>query len=163
MKNFALAFSALFALAGCTSSSGPSLVANRVGPSPTVLPSQPGDGLLLVRPDWLPLTSLDDPDMSIRATYKILSDDGAIFRDVRVWAPEHQPEPTPIRLPAGLYTVEARASGYGRVGVPVKIEKERTTIVRLDGEADSSFEGSAASQLVALPDGSIIGWRAAEP
>ena len=84
-------------LAGCTTSSSQSLALQRVGSAPDHLPGAPAEGLLLVNPDWLPLTSLDDPDMSVRASYKILSSDGALYRKVRVWGSEHHPEPMASR------------------------------------------------------------------
>jgi hypothetical protein len=102
---------------------------------------------------------MDDPDMSVRAICRVLSEDGGLYRTVRVWGAERDLEPAILRLPAGLYTVEARASGYGRVVIPVAIEKNRMTVIRLDGELDPSFEEASASEIVALPNGSIIGWR----
>jgi hypothetical protein len=159
VQRFALALLIVLPLAGCTTSSSVSLGHHRVGPAPAVHASATGEGLLLISPDWLPLTSLDDPDMSIRAVCRVLTEDGALYRTVRVWGAEHDLDPAILRLPAGLYTVEARASGYGRVGIPVVIEKNRMTVIRLDGELDPSFEAASASEFVALPNGSIIGWR----
>ena len=143
-------------LAGCTSTSH--LTLDRVGPAPRAILSKAREGYLLVHPAWLPLTTLDDPDMSLQSICRILSSDGTLYRNVRIWAPNVSHEPAPIALPPGLYTVEARATGHGRVHVPVVIEADRTTVVRLNGQPRS--EDLAASDVVTFPDGSMVGWRA---
>jgi len=144
------------ALVGCAS---PPLALERVGPAPRLARATPSEGHLLVQPAALPLTTLDDPDMSIRVDYKILSSDGALYRNIRCWGTEVWHHPTSVRLPAGLYTVEARATGYGRVRVPVVIEAVRTTTVCLNGQSDPRFDDSTA-ELVTLPNGAVVGWRA---
>jgi hypothetical protein len=143
-------------LAGCTSTSP--LALDRVGPAPQAILAKAPQGYLVVSPALLPLTTLDDPDMSLRSNYRILSSDGTLYRNVRIWVPDVLHEPAPLALPPGLYTIEARATGYRRVSVPVVIEADRTTIVRLNGQARS--EDLAASDVVAFPDGSVVGWRA---
>jgi hypothetical protein len=147
------------ALAGCASS--PPMALERVGPVPYLAQSTPGEGRLLVKPAWPALTTLDDPDMSIHVDYRILSENGALYRTVRCWAPDVDRDPAPVILPAGQYRVEARAAGHGRVIVPVVIETSRTTLLCLNGRADSRFEESAA-ELVTLPGGAAVGWRAPE-
>jgi hypothetical protein len=159
MKNtFSLALIvAAAALAGCASA--PPLALERVGPAPFLAQSTPLQGQLLVRPAWLPLTTLDDPDMSIHTDYRILAEDGSLYRTVRCWAPDADRDPAPVQLPAGQYTVQARAAGVGQVAVPVVIEPAQTTILCLNGRADAGF-GESSAGLVTLPNGAIVGWRA---
>jgi hypothetical protein len=156
---FVALVAAAAALAGCASS--PPLALEQVGPAPSLVQSTPLHGHLLVQPAWLPLTTLDDPDMSIHTDYRILAEDGSLYRKVRGWAPNAEHDPAPVLLPAGQYTVEARAAGYGLVTVPVVIEPAQTTMLCLNGRADARFADSSAA-LVTLPNGAVVGWRARE-
>ncbi len=128
-----LPVSLALAVAGCSSPSPITL--NRVGPVPQASISMASDGYLVVYPPALPLTTLDDPDMSFRSVCRVRSDDGALYRKVAVWSPAETKQP--LALPAGSYTVEARAANRALVHVPVVIEPDRTTVVRLNGELSS--------------------------
>jgi hypothetical protein len=130
-------------VAGCSST--PPLALDPVGPAPTVFLAKAPRGHLVLWPAALPLTTLDDPDLALRSNCRILSSDGSLYRSVRIWASDHSREPARVALPPGVYTVESRAAGHGRVAVPVVVEADRTTVVRLDSESHLRFEGLAAS------------------
>ena len=67
--------------------------------------------------------------------------------------------PRLISLPPGDYLVKAQAKGHWWVEVPVKIERGRTTRVHLDA-AWQMPPGTSKSELVSIPAGYPIGWRA---
>jgi hypothetical protein len=93
--------------------------------------------------------------------YKILSPDGKLLQTVPNDSNTVLREATRVKLPAGTYRVVAHANGYGIVTVPVVIEKNQVTTVHLEG--GGSWENEIASNqanVVCLPDGRIVGWRA---
>ena len=68
-----------------------------------------------------------------------------------------------MRLPAGKYRVAASSNGYGTVIVPVVIANNRMTVLHLEG--GYSWPNETAfneANSVRLPDGEIVGRRAAE-
>ena len=67
--------------------------------------------------------------------------------------------PSVTSLPPGKYMVVARAQGYLRVNVPVLIEAGRTTRVHLDARWHAP-PNTPASELVQMPNGYQVGWRA---
>lgn len=91
--------------------------------------------------------------------YEIYAADGQRLR--RVWnALDHEDEnPALVTLPVGQYVVKASAEFYGLVSVPVEIRPGRTTTVVLQ-PGWKPRKGFAASDLVQLPNGSFVGWRA---
>jgi hypothetical protein len=56
-------------------------------------------------------------------------------------------------------TRSTSATNFGPVRVPVQIEKGETTVVHLDGDQESDPVSETAA--VRLPNGTIVGWRAA--
>jgi hypothetical protein len=82
---------------------------------------------------------------------KVHNNSGTILQDA-----------VPVELPPGEYKVIALANGYGFVTVPVRIEPHQNTILHLEGGGfwpdESVFNQTNA---VRLPDGLIIGWKAA--
>lgn len=145
-------------LSGCASA--PPLALDRVGPSRELASVRSNEGNLTVYSAWSPLMNMVDPDTPLHSDYVILSSDGTIVRKVKNWQSKVLRDPASISLPPGLYTVEAAAADHGKVQVPVLIEGHRTTIIHLDGEPDGGFKGVAQSELVSLPDGYVVGWRA---
>ena len=65
-----------------------------------------------------------------------------------------------IALPSGRYRVVARAEGYGMVTVPVVISALTLTEVCLERGGLPGTETAAASEVVRLPEGPVVGWRA---
>ena len=68
--------------------------------------------------------------------------------------------PVGVGLPAGKYSVQARANGYGLVSVPVMIQAGRNTVVHLEGGSNFGNHPANDTNMVRLPDGRIVGWRA---
>ncbi len=79
----------------------------------------------------------------------------------RIWNHQnHEDEnPATVSLTPGEYLVKARAEFYGSVTVPVVIKPNRTTIVILQ-PGWKPHTGAATSELVQLPNGYSVGWRA---
>ncbi len=67
--------------------------------------------------------------------------------------------PSVVPLPAGDYLVVAEAEGYGRVRIPVTVKPRQMTVLHLE-RGWKPPEEAKASDLVLLPDGQPIGWRA---
>jgi hypothetical protein len=130
-----------------------------VGPPPWDGVSSPArDGRLQV---FSETREFDDDDVYYfpHSPYSILTMDGK--RVKYVWnRRNHEDEtPTVVTLPAGQYVVEAEATLYGPVSVPVVIKPGRTTRVVLEPgwKPPGQF---GASGLVKMPNGYAIGWRA---
>jgi hypothetical protein len=108
-------------------------------------------------------TTADDLETTLLSytDYDIKTTDGTALK--RVINGDEEPER--VELPDGRYTVVAQSDISGTVSVPVAIEADRITVVHLDQEAEKAFAGIAQADLVRLPDGQAIGFRArsAEP
>ena len=74
----------------------------------------------------------------------------------------YEQAPLEVALQPGNYIVRSRANDYLRVEVPVIIERGRTTRVHLDGDWKYPA-GTQMRELVSLPDGNPVGWRAKIP
>jgi len=94
--------------------------------------------------------------------YQIYTADGKRLK--RVWNHQnHQDEsPAVVTLPPGKYVVQAQAQFYGRVIVPVVIKPGETTRVILQPGWKPGKE-IARSDLVQIPNGYAVGWRAELP
>ena len=91
--------------------------------------------------------------------YEIYTADGKRLK--RVWNHQDREDITPalVSLPAGKYLVKGAAEFYGQVTVPVVVRPDQTTRVVLQPGWKPSGE-VASSDLVRMPDGYPIGWRA---
>jgi len=67
-------------------------------------------------------------------------------------------DPAQVHLLPGRYEVKALRTDGGYVVVPVLIEAGEKTVLDLDG---TTMPQQAANDVVRLPDGQVIGWRAA--
>ena len=72
--------------------------------------------------------------------------------------------PQTVTLPAGRYTVKARAEGYGHVlvGMPVVIEPGKTTVVHLESGWNPP-PAPPGTEIVRAPSGYAVGWLAGPP
>ena len=95
--------------------------------------------------------------------YTIYSNDGKVVEQVANASGPTDETPALVRLPAGFYKIEAEDDDYGRVTVPIVVESGRTTLVRLSSSDTPNKEQQHASNVVRLPDGRWVGWRAQEP
>ena len=101
-------------------------------------------------------------------SYRILASNGRLLE----WVPNADDPwdetPARVELPPGTYRVRSETLRSGIAEIPVAIEVGRTTEVYLDGSFERKRrEGSGAphvaaarDDLVRLPDGEIIGFRA---
>jgi hypothetical protein len=91
--------------------------------------------------------------------YEIYSGTGSRLR--RVWNSQSHEDETPavVTLPAGKYLVKADAELYGFVTVPVVIRPAELTRVILQ-PGWSPKPAVARSELVRIPQGYYVGWRA---
>jgi hypothetical protein len=131
-------------------------VQETVGPRvAAAAPTRPGVLQVYSRSIW---TTADDLETSLLSysDYDIQAADGTLLK--RVINGDEVPER--VELPDGRYTIVAQSDISGTVSVPVAIEAGRTTVVRLDQEAEKAFAGIAAADLVRLPEGRAIGFRA---
>jgi hypothetical protein len=150
-------------LSGCAT--GNRLALDTVGPS---LPQPPvansTDGILTVYSAYEVNADFNsrDPDLPEYSDYKILTADGKPLQRVPNNSGTILQDPMPVELPPGKYRVIASDNGYGNVTVPVMIETQQSTVLHLEGGGLWSGE-SAFNQtnVVHLPDGQIIGWKAA--
>ena len=94
--------------------------------------------------------------------YQIYTADGKRLK--RVWNHHnHQDEsPATVTLPPGEYLVKAWAEFYGFVTVPVVIKPNQTTRVILQ-PGWKPRTTVASSDLVQMPNGYFVGWRAELP
>ncbi len=91
--------------------------------------------------------------------YQLLTAEGKHFR--RVWNHNTHEDETPavVSLPPGQYVVQARAELYGLVSVPVVIKANQLTKVILQ-PGWSPGTNVVRSELVQMPRGYCVGWRA---
>ena len=66
--------------------------------------------------------------------------------------------PAVVTIAAGRYDIVAESSSYGRVMVPVVIQRGRRTIVHLDGDWKPP-SNTSPSALVHFPNGEAVGWK----
>jgi hypothetical protein len=150
-------------LSGCATGSG--LAFYTVGPS---LPQPPATnstaGVLMVYSAFEATADFNgrNPDLPEYSDYKILTADGKPLESVHNNSGTILQDPVSVELPPGKYQVIARVNGYGNVTVPVMIERQQSTVLHLEGGGlwpdESAFHQTNAMR---LPDGQIIGWKAA--
>jgi hypothetical protein len=93
--------------------------------------------------------------------YAVYSEDGKIVKKVRNAIGVHDEDPALVEMPAGTYTVLAESERYGMVKVKVVIEPGKLTTVNLEyNKQPPSGSSKGNYDLVRLPNGSIVGWRA---
>ncbi len=133
-----------------------------VGPQPVTgeryLPAS-GYGQLQVFTETDPYEYGDEVPFFPHRDYELYTAHGRHLR--RVWNSQSHEDETPavVTLPAGRFVVRADAEFYGPVSVPVVIKANRTTRVILQPGWKPGSE-AASSELVRLPDGYPVGWRA---
>jgi hypothetical protein len=150
-------------LSGCATSNG--LALDTVEPSLHQPPTANStDGTLMVYSAYEANADFNsrNPDLPEYSDYRILTTDGKPLQTVRNNSGIMLQDPVSVELPPGKYQVIARANGYGTVTVPVIIETQQSTVLHLEGGGfwpdESAFNQTNA---VRLPDGLIIGWKAA--
>ena len=159
---FVLAAGALSS--GCASDRA-GLVLDPVGPGPlqsSLVNSSNGALLVYSAYDVGANWNVRDPRRPVYSDYKIFSPDGTWLRTVHNDSETLLQDPVPVDLPAGRYRVVASVNGYGPVTVPMIIEAQQTTVLHLEGGGSWPNEaGINQTNAVRLPDGLMVGWRAA--
>ena len=95
------------------------------------------------------------------ADYTILSSDGRVFRKVVNSVAYQSVGPANVELPTGTYTVVGEGEFYSSVQIPLVIKSGQVTLVHLDGGWTRPVANARARDLVKLPNGEVVGWRAA--
>lgn len=151
-------------LSGCATGKG-GMAPAAVGPAParpTAVNST--DGTLVVYSAYAVNADFNrrDPYRSEYSDYEIYTTAGKLLQRVHNDSGTVLQDPVPVELPVGKYCVVARANGYGHVTIPVVIGAGQNTVLHLEGR-DSWPDPAAFNQTnaVRLPDGQVIGWRAA--
>jgi hypothetical protein len=101
----------------------------------------------------------EDPVWYQHSDYNIYNLHGKLLKRVNNTIGHYEQTPRRVALPAGRYIVKAQANDDLQVKLPVTIEPGRTTRVHLD----DNWKLPAATQkreLVSMPDGNPVGWRA---
>lgn len=167
---------ATLALAGCTFL-GETTVLSSIGPAPIESPPTTGYGSLqvysahaptgpdLMEQEWTWFADSWSNDLlysPARSDYALYNEQGTLIKWVRNARNQYDPKPTSVSLPPGRYEIEAAAdggeSGTFPVRVPVVIKPGQTTRVHLgDGWQPNHCD---ARDVVRLPNGDFIGWRA---
>jgi hypothetical protein len=120
-----------------------------------------GHGSLRVYSAWDGLDD-GDPDHEKHTSYTICSDQGAVLEKIRNRCGSFGQDPMTVLLPAGTYKIEARATNFRMVSVPIVIQADQTTVVYLDGTTRPKGIEPTAGRLVKLPNGEVVGVRAGE-
>ena len=141
------------------------MVLDPVGPAPVQsLAGNSTKGALLVYSAYEVNADFNarDPRRPEYSDYRIYTADGNLQSRVHNGSGTILQRPQRVELPAGTYRVAAQANGYGLVTVPVVIEAGRDTVLHLEGGASwPAHSGFNRTNAVRLPDGEIVGWKAA--
>jgi hypothetical protein len=159
---FLLGIVSVLSLVGCTST--PVAVA-AVGPDSFETGIASSNGVLEVysrlsrQSDDQNQNEGGNPAWYQHSNYSIYNQNGRLLKRVINTIGHYDSTPCQVLLPPGQYVVKARAKDYFWVSVPVTIESGRTTRVHLDDDWKSPAD-SQESELVILPNGNPVGWRA---
>ena len=137
------------------------IIQTPVGPPPFIEATRASQGELVVYSE-LELSNSYDIEQQYHSGYKLYSSDGTFLQYVENKIGARFEEPVTVSLPPGSYKVVARTAPIGTLSVPVLIEAGKRTVVCLDGTRLARRRRASNSDLVRLPDGSIIGWRAVD-
>ncbi len=149
-----------FVLCSCATS-GPYLIPEAVGP-PLGVRSYGKEGMLQV---FSSTTQVNDGGIFYlpHTSYRIYSTNGSFIKFVRNHTASTDQRPEMVKLPAGDCSVTATCDGMGVVKVPVTISGSQVTAVYLDNSPMKEAQGADEKQLVHLPNGKIVGWKAQAP
>ncbi len=131
-----------------------------VGPQPVTSAELSPKGYLKV---YTATEDHDDGDLHYfpHTGYTIYSEDGErVVQKVANAIGIHDQCPSLVQLPVGKYVVRAEAERNGMVRIAVLIKPGLLTVVDLEYDAKQNIHHSNISDLVQLPNGQIVGWRA---
>lgn len=145
----------LLALAACSAPTHQTVL-QPVGPAPQADSIPGSEGYLVVYSAWS--NFVDQGSTGHHSRYTITSDNGAYSREVINHVDRFDEGPIRLPLPPGSYHVRARSAHFGRVGVPVVIQRAQVTYVYLDGFSHANGPSGQKQEAVRLPNGEIVGW-----
>ena len=94
-------------------------------------------------------------------SYTIYSDDGkTVVKKVPNAIGVHDEDPSLVQLSAGTYVVRAKAENSGMVKIAVIIKPGQLTKVNLEHDGKYRIPPGNTADLVRLPNGQVVGWRA---
>lgn len=158
MKNisFILAVAIVLMLVGCASTP---IVLNPVGPPPPGASAAPHQGYLRVYTTTQEHKDGEDT-YHPHTGYDIYTASGFRWKYVRNRIDDTDESPMVVVLPTGNYKIVGRADGYGRITVPVVIKGGMLTEVNLEGWPRKKTPVTDEAEVVRLPNGYVVGWRA---
>jgi hypothetical protein len=133
-------------------------VVEPIGPAPRANINLDTDGYLVVYSAWS--NFVDQGSTGHHSRYVIKSDDGKFSREVINHVDRFDEGPIQLPLTPGAYHVSARSAHFGRVNIPVVIQRRQTTFVYLDGSSHRNAPSDVQKDAVKLPNGEIVGWSA---
>lgn len=92
--------------------------------------------------------------------YRIYRPDDSFVKLVRNHTTLSDQRPELVRLPAGEYYLVAAADSGGVVRVPFVIMGSQVTVITLDGTRVRAALNARPEEIVTLPNGAFVGWRA---
>ena len=140
---------------GCASER---VVLEAVGPASVEARWANGPGKLVVFTEREQYSSAE-VTYSRHTGYRVLSPDGKLVTYVRNQTGGHDEAPQAVSLPSGSYVVVGLAQGLGMVKAPVLVQALKTTELHLEPGWKPDVNGRERD-LVRLPNGQIVGWRA---
>ena len=154
-------FSALLLLTSCSHVSPTTVTSAVVGPPPPAVAGPAGTLMVYTAaPKKQPAGAIEG--FPVHSDYELRNRAGQELRVVRNRAGAFGDKPALVSLPVGNYQITAAAGKKHKpVTLEVVIVANQTTAVHLDG--DKSWPVGVTDpeqQLVRLPTGEIIGWRA---
>jgi len=152
VMNYLVLAGVVVSLSACAFRHGP-LVLRTIGPAPLEVPVPGTDGYLVVYSAWDVNSNFDR-----HTSYIVASDDGKQDQPIQNQANIFDQRPAQVGLPPGTYRVIVSSENFGRLSVPVLIRKGETTVVYLDSNTQPAAAKSGDTNLVRLPDGSVMGW-----
>ena len=156
----------ILSLAGCAIMVGCSstpIVLEPVGPAPANAAAPTHEGYLQVYTATESHADGDETYYYPHSSYQIYTEAGKLWKYVPNHAGTMDETPAVVRIPAGNYNVVARADGYGRVTVPVVVKGNKLTEVKLETWGRKKTPVTNETAVVQLPNGYVVGWRAAVP
>ena len=167
MKTFFawMLFPALAVLSGCTTGQN-GAVLDPVGPAPGQFwVDYDTNGTLVVYSAYEVNADFAGRDRRspVYSDYKIFNPNGGLRQKVHNNSGTLLQAPVPVPLPPGAYQVRAHVNGYASyVSVPVVIATGQTTVLHLEGDGFWPDQGAFnQTNAVQLPNGMVIGWKAA--
>ncbi|PZR74282.1 MAG: hypothetical protein DLM52_09700 [Chthoniobacterales bacterium] len=144
-------------------SAQPTIVSAPVGPRPPGLHEGDYIGFLTVYSATEQHPNGDNTYANVHTDYRIYAADGRLFKQVRNSLSPTDETPERMTLPKGSYVVVAQSETMGTVHIPVVIQTGKATDLRLERVKDWKPTAISArdSDYVRLPNGQIIGYRAA--